>query len=113
MLARLVVVLVLIPVAIILIALTVANRDIVAFTLDPFNPGSQALTFHAPLFVFLYLALLTGLVLGGLATWFTQRKYRKRARNYSRQVTALSKSDNGRTTATPKSASPALPAPGV
>ena len=113
MLARLLVVLVLIPVAVILIALTVANRDIVAFTLDPFNPGSQALTFHAPLFVFLYLSLLIGLVLGGIATWFSQRKYRKRARNYSRQVSAPSKSDGDRTTGTTGPAGPALPAPGV
>ncbi len=113
MLSRLIVVLVLIPVAVILIALTVANRDIVAFTLDPFNPGSQALTFQAPLFVFLYLALLIGLVLGGVATWFTQRKHRKRARSYSKQVSALAKSNGEATTKAPGSSGPALPAPGV
>lgn len=113
MLARLIVVLILIPVAVVLIALTVANRDIAAFTLDPFNPGNPALTFQAPLFVFLYLSLLIGLVLGGAATWFTQRKHRKRARSYSKQVSALAKSNAETATKTPGSSGPALPAPGV
>ncbi len=113
MVARLIVVLILIPVAVILIALTVANRDIVAFTLDPFNPGSQALTFQAPLFVFLYLALAIGIVLGGAATWFTQRKYRKRARSYSKQMTTLSKSGDNMPAQAPGASGPALPAPGV
>lgn len=94
MLSRLIAVVILLPVAVILIALTVANRETVGFTLDPFDPGSQALTFHAPLFVFLYLALLLGLVIGGAATWFTQHKYRKRARVLAREVGASGRPAN-------------------
>ena len=57
------------PLAIILIALAVANRGLVAFTLDPFNPGNPALTLQLPLFVFLFLRLALGMVVGSLATW--------------------------------------------
>jgi uncharacterized integral membrane protein len=80
MLNRLVTVLVLIPLAIVLVALAVANRASVAFTIDPFNPGNPGLTTSLPLFVLLFAALALGLVVGSLATWFRQGRYRKAAR---------------------------------
>lgn len=69
-----------IPLAIVLIALAVANRAPVAFTIDPFNPGNPGLTTSLPLFALLFIALALGLVIGGLATWFRQGRYRKAAR---------------------------------
>ncbi|RUV62497.1 MAG: DUF1049 domain-containing protein, partial [Mesorhizobium sp.] len=51
---RLMLIVVFVPLAVILIALAVANRDPVAFTLDPFNPGNPALTMTLPLFIFLF-----------------------------------------------------------
>ena len=80
MLNRLVTVLILIPLAIVLIALAVANRAPVAFTIDPFNPGNPGLTLSLPLFVPLFAALALGLVIGSLATWLRQGRYRKAAR---------------------------------
>ena len=44
---RVMLIVVLVPLAIILIALAVANRAPTAFTLDPFNPGNPALTVQA------------------------------------------------------------------
>ena len=44
---RFVLIVIFVPLAIILIALAVANRELVAFTLDPFNPGNPALTLTA------------------------------------------------------------------
>jgi hypothetical protein len=38
-----------IPLAIILVALSVANRAPVVATIDPFNPGNPALSFSLPL----------------------------------------------------------------
>ena len=61
---RFVLIVIFVPLAIILIALAVANRELVAFTLDPFNPGNPALTLTLPLFIFLFLALAIGLVVG-------------------------------------------------
>ncbi|MBZ9757186.1 DUF1049 domain-containing protein [Mesorhizobium sp. ESP6-5] len=80
MLNRFMLIVVFVPLAIILIALAVANREVVAFTLDPFNPGNPKLTLTLPLFIFLFLALAIGMVVGSLATWVKQGHYRKLAR---------------------------------
>ena len=77
---RFILVVVLVPLAVVLIALAVANRAPVAFTLDPFNPGNPALTLQLPLFFLLFAALAIGMVIGSLATWFKQGHYRKLAR---------------------------------
>jgi hypothetical protein len=80
MFSRFMLVVVFVPVAIVLIALAVANREIVAFTLDPFNPGNPALTVNLPFFIFLFAALALGMVVGSLATWVRQGRYRRLAR---------------------------------
>ncbi len=80
MISRLVWILLLIPAAIVLIALSVANRNVVPLTFDPFASQSPYLTVSAPLFVFLFCSLIVGLVIGSLTTWFAQGKYRKRAK---------------------------------
>ncbi|MER9946883.1 DUF1049 domain-containing protein [Mesorhizobium sp. M0047] len=77
---RFVLIVIFVPLAIILIALAVANRELVAFTLDPFNPGNPKLTLTLPLFIFLFLALAIGMIVGSVATWVKQGRYRKLAR---------------------------------
>jgi uncharacterized integral membrane protein len=89
MLNRIVVVVILVPVAIVLVALAVANRQVTAFTLDPFNPGNAALTLQLPLFVLLFLTLMLGMVIGGAAAWLKQGRYRKEARVKRREVQNL------------------------
>lgn len=91
MINRIVVVVILIPLAIILIALSVANRSTVSFTIDPFNPGNPALSYNAPLFVWLFAALMLGLVIGSLATWYNQGRYRKAARQRRLEAEMLRK----------------------
>ena len=105
MLNRFLTIAVFIPLAIVLIALAVANRAPVDFTLDPFNPGNPGLTVAMPLFVYLFAALVLGLVIGSMATWFRQGRYRKQAR---KRETA-----QGATANTPPSSAPALPRPGA
>jgi uncharacterized integral membrane protein len=80
MVNRFLLIVVFVPLAVILIALAVANRELVAFTVDPFNPGNPALTLTLPLFIFLFLALVVGIIIGSLATWLRQGRYRKLAR---------------------------------
>ncbi|MEO9339421.1 LapA family protein [Mesorhizobium sp. SB112] len=77
---RFLLIVVFVPLAIVLIALAVANRASVPFTLDPFNPGNPALTLQMPLFVLLFAAIVVGLLIGSMATWFKQGRYRKAAR---------------------------------
>ena len=89
MLNRFVLIAVVVPLAIILVALAVANRSPTAFTLDPFNPGNPGLTIELPLFVLLFIAIGLGMVVGSLATWFKQGRYRKMARHRSQEAEML------------------------
>lgn len=89
MLNRIIVVVILVPVAIVLVALAVANRELATFTLDPFNPGNAALSLQLPLFVLLFLALIIGMLIGGTAAWLKQGRYRKEARAKRREVQSL------------------------
>jgi len=77
---KLVNIVILLPVAVVLIALSIANRGPVTLALNPFAPNDSVLSITGPFFVFLFVALMVGIVVGGIATWFTQGKYRKRAR---------------------------------
>ncbi len=86
---RFALVLVFVPLAIVLIALAVANRAPVPFTIDPFNPGNPALTYTLPFFVFLFAAFALGLIIGSLATWFRQGRYRKLARQRAIEAESL------------------------
>lgn len=86
MINRLVAALVFVPVAVILIALAVSNRSPASFTVDPFNPGNPALTLELPLFVWLFAALALGMIIGSVATWFKQSRYRRAARDNKRKV---------------------------
>lgn len=81
MVKKLVNILVLIPIGIVLIVLSVANRQSVTLALNPFRPEDSMLSVTAPFFVYLFLAVIFGLVVGSAATWCTQHKYRKRARS--------------------------------
>lgn len=98
MLNRLVTVLILVPIAVVLIALAVANRGSVPFTLDPFNPGNPLLTVRWPLFVYLFITLVIGMVLGSLATWWRQGRYRKQARQRGREVKELRAAETAKST---------------
>lgn len=104
---------VLLPVGIVLIALSVANRHSVRFSLDPLNLESPFFSFSMPFFVYLFLALLAGMLIGGMATWWTQGRHRKelksvRAENYrmDREMNAL----KDLTQTAPAEYAPGLPA---
>lgn len=106
MLNRFLLIVVFVPLAIILVAMAVANRGLVAFTFDPFNPGNPALTVETPLFVLIFVALATGLIIGSLATWFKQHRYRKMARERGYEADRLKQQ-----VARPPATAPALPRP--
>ncbi|MEL6202231.1 MAG: LapA family protein [Pseudomonadota bacterium] len=89
MLRRIIFVFFTIPIAIALIALAVANRTSVPISLDIINPGNPTMTWSAPMFVWLFAAMAVGVILGGVATWFTQGKHRKLERQFKRQADEL------------------------
>jgi uncharacterized integral membrane protein len=68
------------PVAIVLLTLAVINRHGVRLVLDPFRPDEPVLSLVLPFYAYLIGMLLIGIVIGGLATWVTQARWRRSAR---------------------------------
>lgn len=110
MIKRIVTLAILVPLGIILIMLSVANRAAVTLALNPFDAADPVLSVTAPLFVLLFAALIIGMVLGSLATWFKQGKHRQRARaNASEAVKWHTEADREKAKA--QSIAATLPAP--
>ena len=73
--------LILVPIAIIILAFAIANRQIAFVSFDPFAvPGGSTAFVTAPMFIVLFLTLIIGVIIGGVATWFTQGATRRKAR---------------------------------
>lgn len=108
MLNRFVLIVIVVPLAIILITLAVANRESVGVTIDPFNRDNAALTWHMPLFVWLLLTLAIGVVIGGLVSWWRQGTYRRLARERLHEIERLRDAARQQVA----TAGPALPKPG-
>lgn len=68
------------PLAILLVLLSVANRTPVRLALDPFSGETPAYAIDVPLFAVIFVALAVGLIVGGTATWFGQGHWRRAAR---------------------------------
>ncbi len=62
------------PVVLLAMALAVANRSIVTFSLDPFNPESPALGVDIPLFLIVLVSVLVGILAGGFGAWAQARR---------------------------------------
>ncbi len=69
------------PIAILVVVLSVANRDTVTLSLDPIGGGAPGWSVSAPFYVFLFAAVALGVVIGGVATWFRQGRWRRVARS--------------------------------
>ncbi len=80
MLRRILSLLVAFPLGAALVAIAVSNRHPVQLILDPFRPETPALSVHLPFYAYLLGALVTGVILGGLATWVGQSRWRRTAR---------------------------------
>lgn len=73
--------LILVPIAAVILAFAIANRQVVTLSFDPFSdPASSAAVMTAPLFILMFVVLIVGVIIGGVATWFTQGTNRRRAR---------------------------------
>jgi hypothetical protein len=68
------------PLGAILVAIAVSNRQPVALILDPFKPENPALSIELPFYAYLLSALVVGVILGGVATWMGQSRWRQTAR---------------------------------
>jgi uncharacterized integral membrane protein len=71
---------VLLPIAIVVVALSVANRAAITFSLDPIGGPAPGWSASGPLYVFLFAAVTLGIIIGGIATWLRQSRWRHAAR---------------------------------
>ncbi|KQV10395.1 hypothetical protein ASC97_16750 [Rhizobium sp. Root1203] len=78
--------LIFLPLGVILIIFCVANRQTVSMAFNPFRPDDQVLSLSAPFFVFIFVALIIGMIAGSAATWLNQSKHRKRARSEAKEA---------------------------
>jgi uncharacterized integral membrane protein len=69
--------LVLLPVAILVILLAVANRAPVTLSLDPFSQEAPEFSTQLPLFAVIFASVMLGVLIGGTASWMAQGKYRR------------------------------------
>lgn len=68
---------VIIPVAAVLVALAIANRQPVTVSFDPFDSSDPDLTVTVPFYLVGFTVLIAGVVLGGIAAWLKQGKQRR------------------------------------
>lgn len=86
MLKRIVSLLLAFPLAVVLIAIAVANRHDVKLVLDPFRPEAPALSLTLPFYAYLFGALLIGVLAGGAAAWMGQGRWRRTARHRTQEA---------------------------
>jgi uncharacterized integral membrane protein len=77
------------PLAILIVLFAVANRESITISFDPFNAAAPAYTMRAPLFTVILLLLIAGVIVGGVAAWLRQSKWRRTARRLESEVRAL------------------------
>jgi uncharacterized integral membrane protein len=76
---------VLIPLAVIIIGFAVANRQAVTISFDPFDASHPAYSATLPLFVVVFLLVIFGVLVGGIAAWLRQGRWRATARRAEAQ----------------------------
>lgn len=89
MLRKIVAALILVPLAIIIVALAVANRQSVTVSFDPFSASAPAVAQTLPLFALIFVVLIAGVIVGGVAAWLGQRQWRRAARRLEREASEL------------------------
>lgn len=77
---KIVAIFILAPLAIVIVMFAVANRALITVSFDPFSSVQPAFALTLPLFVLIFVLVGLGVVIGGVATWLKQHKWRARAR---------------------------------
>ncbi len=71
---------ILVPLAVIIVMFAVANREIITVSFDPFDSARPAYALKLPLFMLIFVLVALGVVVGGIAAWLRQHRWRARAR---------------------------------
>ena len=89
MFGKIVTALIVVPLAVIIIAFAVANRQMVTVSFDPTSSTNPAYAATVPLFVLIFIIIIVGVVIGGIAAWLRQSPWRRTARKLDADVRAL------------------------
>lgn len=82
--------LLLLPLFLIGAAIAMANRQMTTIYFDPFpNGGPNGPQLSAPFFLILFVALMAGVFIGGVASWLGQRPHRRAARQARAELRRL------------------------
>ncbi|MCK1393141.1 lipopolysaccharide assembly protein LapA domain-containing protein [Bradyrhizobium sp. 1] len=80
--------LIVIPLALILVDFAVANHHLITVSFDPFVSNDPSFSVALPLFLLLILVAALGVIAGGCAVWFGQRRWRRAARRHEADARA-------------------------
>jgi uncharacterized integral membrane protein len=73
---------VLVVLGVIFVGFAVGNRHLVVVSFDPYVSSDPSFGVTLPLFLVIILSGAIGVVAGGCATWFRQRRWRRAARQH-------------------------------
>ena len=80
---------ILVPLAVVIVMFAVANRETITVSFDPFDAAQPAYALKLPLFILIFVLVGLGVVVGGIAAWLRQHKWRMRARRAEAEAREL------------------------
>jgi uncharacterized membrane protein YciS (DUF1049 family) len=74
------------PIAIVVVAFAVANRQWITVSLDPFSRDAPFASLSIPLWTLFFCGIFFGLIAGWIACWLAQSKWRRSAKDARREL---------------------------
>jgi len=86
---KLVTAFILVPLGIVIVMFAVANRETITVSFDPFDTVKPAFALQTPLYGLIFVLVGLGVLVGGIAAWLKQHKWRSRARRAEAEAREL------------------------
>ncbi len=111
MFRRIITLVIVLPLAAVIIAFAVANRQLVTVSFDPFTSVNPASAATLPLFILIFVLTILGVIVGGVAAWLRQAHWRRAARKLDGEVRQLQQELSSLRNRTAADSQPLAPAP--
>lgn len=89
MFRKIITLIIVLPLAAVIVAFAVANRQMVTVSFDPFTAVNPAAALTFPLFILIFILVILGVIVGGAASWLRQAHWRSTARKLDGEVRQL------------------------
>jgi uncharacterized integral membrane protein len=89
MFRKIVTLVIVVPLAAVIVAFAVANRELVTVSFDPFSSTNPAYAATLPLFILIFVLVILGVIVGGAAAWLRQAHWRRAARQLDAEARLL------------------------